>query len=237
MAHIRFRNRAPLRVVAALTFGGCLAALSGCSGDGGSEPAPASDEPSGTDSSDDERLPDPSNEDGAGATELSLSTEGDIALSSGVAQLTFLENSDRATLNIVATSANNDSMYMTLSYPRDADVFGPHVTALGLPKPGQGENVAHVLLGSAPADYHYSRSGQVVLTLSREGHQISGTFDIAVSEVNDLGQGEFEPVGDTTPLTGSFTGSYEVLCYSVLPGHTMAVRSDIQGGFCESLGL
>jgi hypothetical protein len=224
MAHTRIRVLGLLRVAAALCCASCLTALAGCSGDEGeTTPDPTVEDPPPSDPVMNEDVVEP----------FSISSAGDIVLTTGSARLTFVENIDHARLEIIATSPSADSMFMNLSYPRDAAVFGPHNTSLALP--GQSENVAHVLFATAPEDYHYSRSGEVDLTLALEGHQISGTFSIDVSEVSQLANGGFEPVGEATPLTGSFTGGFEVLCYSTLPGHSMAVRPD--GEFCEALGL
>jgi hypothetical protein len=228
MAHTRFRFAGLPHVISALSLAVCAAALSGCSsGDDGPSSEPSGDDPSAGEQPTD--TPADATDDSA----FSITTSGEIALDTGHARLTVQENVDHATLEIVATSESDDSMLLYLTFPRDAGIFGQHVTALALPR--ESDNVAHVLLGAAPEAYRFSRSGEVDLTLTREGHTLSGTFDIAVTEATALSSGVYEPFGDTTPLTGSFTGTYEVRCYSVLAGHSVAVQAN--GEFCEALDL
>jgi hypothetical protein len=217
-------------VLALLALTSCFGVV-GCGGDdGGSGDLPGAtteDEPSPGD----EQLPTPPVI-GAGANDLAISS-GELTLSAGHALLKFIENISDVSLDIIGSSAEGDSIFLSLTFPRSAEVFGPHTNPLALP--GESGNVAHVLFGSAPETYHYSRSGEVDLTLAREGHQLSGTFSIDVIEATESSDGEFEAVGEPLPLTGSFTGAYEVLCYSALPGHSLALTPG--GDFCDAVGL
>ena len=220
MAYLKFRLARPLRIVAPLAL--CLAALTGCGSDDGEPSSP-----------DDVETPDESELATPAEGEFAIETSGDITVDAGTATLKFVETSANASLEIMGTSPDTGAMLLLrLTFPRDSDVFGPHTNALALPN--EGENVAHVLFGGQ-ADFQYSRSGEVDLTLSREDHKLSGTFTIDVSAATDLGDGKFEAIGDVSPLRGSFTGTYEYECYATIPGHSMATRPDSE--FCQALGL
>jgi hypothetical protein len=217
MAYLRFRRALPLRIVAPLAL--CLAALTGCGSDDGEPSAP-----------DDVEAPHDLATPAEG--EFAIETSGDITVDAGTATLKFVETSANASLEIMGTSPDTGAMLLLrLTFPRDSDVFGPHTSPLALPN--EGENVAHVLFGGQ-ADFQYSRSGEVDLTLSREDHKLSGTFTIDVSAATEL-DGKFEATGDVSPLRGSFTGTYEYECYATIPGHSMATRPDSE--FCQALGL
>jgi hypothetical protein len=224
MAYPGFRPVGPLRVVASLAL--CLGALTACGSDDGGEPAsPADDTPEGSDTP---VLQAP--DEGAFAIE----TSGDISVAAGTATLKFVETSANASLEIMGTSADTNSMLLLrLAFPRAGEVFGPHRAVLALPNEGV-ENVAHVLF-SGQQDFQYSRSGEVDLTLSREDHQVQGTFTIDVSAANELDDGSFEATGAVSPLRGSFVGTYAAECYATIPGHSMATRPDSE--FCQALGI
>lgn len=219
MAYPRFRLAGPLQFVGSLAV--CLAALTGCGSDDGEPSSPAIETPEGAD------LEAPVEGD------FAIEASGDISVEAGTATLKFVETSANASLEITGTSADSASLLLLrLAFPRDGEVFGKHKTVLALPN--EGENVAHVLF-SGEADFQYSRSGEVDLTLSRDDHKLRGTFAIDVSPANELADGTFEPTGNVSPLTGSFVGTYRAECYATIPGHSMATRPDSE--FCQALGL
>jgi hypothetical protein len=219
MAYLGFLPAGPLRVVASLAL--CLGALTACGSDDGAPSSPGGETPEAPE------LEAPAE------GEFAIETSGDIIVDAGTATLKFNETSANASLEIMGTSTETGAMLLLrLAYPRDGEVFGPHTTALALPN--AGDNVAHVLFGGQ-ADFQYSLAGEVDLTLSREDHKLSGTFSIDVSAANALDDGTFEATGDVSPLTGSFTGTYEYECYATIPGHSMATRPDSE--FCQALGL
>lgn len=203
----------------------CLASLTGCGSDDGEPSSPAVETPD---------TPETPEIEAPAEGEFSIETSGDITVDAGTATLKFIETSANASLEIMGTSPESGSMLLLrLAFPRDGEVFGAHKAILALPTEGGG-NVAHVLF-DGNADFQYSRSGEVDLTLSREDHMIRGTFTIDVSAANELDDGTFEPVGDVSALTGSFVGTYEAECYATIPGHSMATRPDSE--FCQALGI
>ena len=64
-----------------------------------------------------------------------------------------------------------------------------------------------------------------------------GLVGILVALAVNEADGNFEAVGDTTDVTGTFSGKYEVLCYAVLPGHAISLTADPNAEFCQALGL
>jgi hypothetical protein len=203
-------------------------ALAACGGGDGQEPAQGPEDapvPS-------EELPDPMlPEDGMpGTSLLSVSMEGALSVTSGVAQLKVRDDAELASLVISGNSEQGDNFYITLVFPFAA-VIGAHTSELGLPR--AGDNFAHVYFG-ASGEYQYSRSGSVQVTLSPE-NLIEGTFVLNVSPANDNGR-TFEVIGDViTDVGGTFSGSYETLCYSSLPGHAISVAPDREA--CAARGL
>jgi hypothetical protein len=206
----------------------CGLAFTACGGGDGNDPEQGSadeQEPVG-----EEPNPMPSAEGAPGTSVLSVSMEGALSVTSGVAQLKVRDDAELVSLVITGNSEQGDNFYITLAFPFSG-VFGAHTSELGLPR--AGDNSAHVYFG-ASGEYQYSRSGSVQVTLTPE-NQIEGTFLLSVSPANDNGR-TFEVIGDvSTDFTGTFSGSYETLCYSSLPGHAISVAPDQEA--CTARGI
>lgn len=219
--------------VKAFSYGACLALLVGCGSDEGSRAdTPEAEQDLGATPSDE--ADDSDVEGDAPSSDFVVTLDDGRRFESGQARLTVREGAEFATLELIAGNEEGDSLYVTLGYSTASPVYGTHSSELTLPNGGR--NVAHFLYGGSPP-YHYSRAGNVELTIAADSQDIEGRFELELSEATDIGDGVFEPVGDVMPVTGTFRGHVEVFCYSLLVGHSYTLLPTGEGLYCAGLEL
>jgi hypothetical protein len=172
----------------------------------------------------------------------SSSTEGTVAFEVdgrsepmwGQALFRVVEGTPEIRLNVTGGDADDNLVVIDVSFGGLDGIFGVHELQLGLPETGVASLVA-----SLDGQLYYPESGQLRLSLS-EGRQLSGQFDmILIQAIPPSTRGEtprFEPDAPSMPVSGDFSGGWNVDCVSPLIGFTggHVVRNSV---YCMSLPL
>jgi hypothetical protein len=168
--------------------------------------------------------------DDADAPILELAIDGRDQPLAARAQLTVKEGQQSVELDISGTDAGDDLLLLELEFDDLGSCIGSHTLPLGLP--GAGVNSASANFSELP--YH-SQQGEVDLTLYAGG-AISGTFQLGLARDPDRVAGQpvtFAPSDNLWMISGRFTGSWILDCFSVLPGHHESRM--LGGSYCDHL--
>jgi hypothetical protein len=216
------------RIVARVAAAGVVACALGC-GEGASKPAPAPEPPAASQPEDTRASDDLPESDAA----FRLSIDGWVEELGAKAQLNVTEGKPVVRLEITGTGLV-DVLLLDVNFDGVEGTMGLHQVELGLPVDDDPVDSAVASLDGQP--YH-SQSGHVEVTLSPDG-SIHGTFDVALALDPDFAPDEpvkFELTDQLRPLSGSFSGHWDLYCQSHLPGHGDAFMKG--GHYCEGIAF
>jgi hypothetical protein len=160
-----------------------------------------------------------------GEAKLELTVEGRSEPMQAQARLSVVEGTREVTFTITGGDAADNLVVIGLAFDGVGAVIGAHTVELGPP-----EADGPYAIASFEGQLYHSPSGEVELSLSREG-SIEGSFDVALLQTS--------PSEVATPIdamSGAFTGSWILHCQSPIPGFTGGhVVSD--SPYCNNLEL
>lgn len=227
------RMPSPFRAIA----GGALLALA-CSDGTDLSPADSSSEPSGSESA----AMEPNAENSPAELGVEFSLEGFESQNGASASISIRENAG-IWLDVGGGLSGNGFLQMRLIMTDVTSLFGPHRASIELPpdpfaqveeRPGDpGGSVASASLDGQ--DY-YSQAGLAEFEILENG-ELSGTFEVSLAPLAPLEPGQtadFLEVSDPRPVSGQFSGTWKINCYSRIIAHPTWVPG---GAYCRSLEL
>jgi len=158
-----------------------------------------------------------------------LSIDGWVEELGAKAQLNVTEGNRAVRLEITGTG-QVDVLFLDVDFDGIEGSMGVHQVEVGLP----GEAIDSAIASLGGQAYH-SQSGHIDVTLSADG-KIQGSFAVALALDPDFPPGEpvkFELSDEVRPLSGDFSGTWNLFCQSHLPGHSGAFMKG--GDYCEGV--
>jgi hypothetical protein len=147
------------------------------------------------------------------------------------ARLDVQQGSEFVHLGITGADSGSDVVVFDIYFAGVDSTMGEHMLPLGLPVAVGEGNYANV---SLDGETYYSQGGQVELSLVADG-SIDGRFEVNLAHDQTVEGSPLlppAPSDDAMMLTGSFEGSWILICQSRFPGHETLMQG---GAFCDDL--